>query len=176
MKTKTTILSVLLLIGILFTFSCDKLLTFDVSDSTTVTIDANPLPISSPVEIPTPDVTTNSESEFEQNDTKVELVKEIILKRLALTITSPSDKTFSFLKSIEIYISADGEDETKLAWNNDVQSDAQSIELETTTQALDSYVKKSSYKLRTEVTTRESLTQSVDIKIDFTFQVTADPF
>jgi hypothetical protein len=95
---------------------------------------------------------------------------------LALTITSPSDKTFSFLKSIEIYISADGEDETKLAWNNEVQSDAQSIELETTTQALDRYVKKSSYKLRTEVTTRESLTQSVDIKIDFTFQVTADPF
>ncbi len=175
MKTKTLI-SAVLIASVLFTLSCKKLLTFDISDSTTTTIDANPFPISSPIEIPTPDVTTNSESEFAQNDTKVELVKEIILKRLALTITSPSDKTFSFLKSIEIYISADGEDETKLAWNNDVQSTAKSIELETTKEALDKYVKKDKYKLRTTVTTRETLTQSVDIKIDFTFQVTADPF
>ena len=174
MKTKV-ILSTLV-IGLVLTFSCKKLLTFDISDSTTTTVDANILPFQLPVELPTPDVTTNSESEFAQNDTKVELVKEIILKRLALTITSPSDKTFSFLKSIEIYISADGEDETKIAWNNDVQSNAKSIELETTTAALDKYVKKDKYKLRTKVVTKETLTQSVDIKIDFTFQVTADPF
>ncbi len=174
MKTKV-ILSVLL-IGIVLTISCKKLLTFDISDSTTTTVDANILPFQLPVELPTPDVTTNSENEFAQNDTKVELVKEIILKKLELTITSPSDKTFSFLKSIEIYISADGEDEMKLAWNDDVQSNAKSIELETTNSALDKYVKKDKYKLRTKVVTKETLTQSVDIKIDFTFQVTADPF
>ncbi len=173
---KTKVILTVFIVGFLMFASCDKLLTFDVSDSTTTTVDANILPFQLPYELPTPDVTTNSESEFAQNDTKVELVKEIILKRLALTITSPSDKTFSFLKSIEIYISADGEDETKLAWNNDVQSSAKSIELETTSAALDKYVKKSSYKLRTEVVTKETLTQSVDIKIDFTFQVTADPF
>jgi len=174
MKTKV-ILSVLL-IGIVLTISCKKLLTFDISDSTTTTIDANILPFQLPVELPTPDVTTNSENEFAQNDTKVELVKEIILKKLVLTITSPNDKTFSFLKSIEIYISADGEDEMKLAWNDNVQSNAKSIELETTNSALDKYVKKDKYKLRTKVVTKETLTQSVDIKIDFTFQVTADPF
>jgi len=172
---KKGILSILI-IGIILTVSCKKLLTFDISDSTTTTIDANILPFQLPVELPTPDVTTNSENEFAQNDTKVELVKEIILKKLVLTITSPNDKTFSFLKSIEIYISADGEDEMKLAWNNDVQSDAKSIELETTNSALDKYVKKDKYKLRTKVVTKETLTQSVDIKIDFTFQVTADPF
>ena len=172
---KKGILSILI-IGIILTVSCKKLLTFDISDSTTTTIDANILPFQLPVELPTPDVTTNSENEFAQNDTKVELVKEIILKKLVLTITSPNDKTFSFLKSIEIYISADGEDEMKLAWNDDVQSDAKSIELETTNSALDKYVKKDKYKLRTKVVTKETLTQSVDIKIDFTFQVTADPF
>ncbi|MCD6556503.1 MAG: hypothetical protein J7K64_04850 [Bacteroidales bacterium] len=174
MKTKV-ILSILL-IGIGLTISCKKLLTFDISDSTTTTVDANILPFQLPVELPTPDVTTNSENEFAQNDTKVELVKEIILKKLELTITSPSDKTFSFLKSIEIYISADGEDEMKLAWNDDVQSNAKNIELETTNSALDKYVKKDKYKLRTKVVTKETLTQSVDIKIDFKFQVTADPF
>ncbi len=173
MKTKV-ILSVLL-IGTVLTFSCKKLLTFDISDSTTTTVDANILPFQLPVEIPTPDITTNSESEFAQNNTNVDLVKEIILKKLQLTITSPSGKTFSFLKSIEIYISADGESETKLAWNDNVESNANSIELETTKEALDKYVKKDKYKLRTKVVTKETLTQSVDIKIDFTFQVTADP-
>ncbi len=64
----------------------------------------------------------------------------------------------------------------KLAWNDDVQSNAKNIELETTNSALDKYVKKDKYKLRTKVVTKETLTQSVDIKIDFTFQVTADPF
>lgn len=172
---KNKIFITILATAILFTSSCKKLLTFEVSDSTTTTVDANPLPVSLPFEIPTPPVTTNSESEFAQNDTKVELVKEIILKQLDLTITSPSDKTFSFLKSIEIYISADGEDETKLAWNNDVVSSAKSIELNCTSEALDRYVKKSSYKLKTKVTTRETLTKEVDLKIDFTFQVTADP-
>ena len=141
----------------------------------TTTINAGFLPFKSPINIPTPPITTNSESEFEQNDTKVELVKEIILKELDLTITSPNDKTFSFLKSIEIYISADGEDELKLAWEDDVVSSAKTINLTITKEALDKYVKKSKYKLRTKVTTKEVLLDDVDIKIDFKFQVTADP-
>ena len=173
MKRKLTIGIFIALIAF-STSSCKKLLTFEVSDSTTTTIDIG-LPVSLPFEIPTPDITTNSESEFEQNDTKVELVKEIILKQLDLTITSPSNKTFSFLKSIEIYISADGEDETKLAWDNDISSDAKTINLTCTKEALDKYVKKSKYKLKTKVTTKEVLLDDVDIKVDFTFQVTADP-
>lgn len=173
MKNKV-FLSVLA-VGILLTFSCKKLLTFEISDSTTTTVEADILPFSLPVELPTPDVTTNSENEFAQNNTNINLVKEIILKELELTITSPSDKTFSFLKSIEIYISADGEEETKLAWKDNIDSNAKSIELETSNSALDKYVKKDKYKLRTKVVTKETLTQDVDIKIDFTFQVTADP-
>jgi len=173
---KNTILTVILATTIFFVPSCKKLLTFNISDSTSTTIDANPFPIDIPTELPTPDVTTNSENEFAQNNTKVELVKEIILKDLTLTITSPNDETFSFLKSIEIYISADGEDEMKLAWNKDVQSNAKSIALKTTSAALDKYVKKDKYKLRTKVTTKKALLKRVDIKIDFSFQVTADPF
>jgi len=172
---KTKLILTIFLIGTIFTFSCKKLLTFDISDSTTTTVNGNVLPFQPPFDVPTPDVTTNSENEFAQNNTNVDLVKEIILKNLKLTITSPSDKTFSFLKSIEIYISADGEDETKLAWKDDIDSNAKSIDLETTTAALDKYVKKDKYKLSTKVVTKETVNEDVDIKIDFTFQVTADP-
>ncbi len=156
--------------------TCDKVLTFDISDETTVTIEKVLTPFSIPYDFPTPDITTNSEQEFENNDTKVELVKEIILKDLDLTITSPTDKSFSFLKSIHIYIDNDTEEETELAWKDDIQSDAKTIQLNLTTNTLDNYVKSSKYKLRTEVVTRETLNQDVDIKISMTFQVTADPF
>ena len=172
---KTRLILTILLIGTIFTFSCKKLLTFDISDSTTTTVNGNVLPFQPPFDVPTPDITTNSENEFAQNNTNVDLVKEIILKQLSLTVTSPENKTFSFLKSIEIYISADGEDETKLAWKDNIDSNAKSLDLETTNAALDKYVKKDKYKLRTKVVTKETLNEDVDIKIDFTFQVTADP-
>lgn len=151
-----------------------KLLTFTISDTTTTTVDANILPFSLPFELPTPEVTTNSEAEFEQNDTRVDLVKDITLTQVQLTITSPADKTFSFLKSIKIYISADGVDEILLASKEDISSSAQTLNLDLTDQSLDDYVKSSSYKLRTTVVTKETLTEEIDIQIFTEFEVTAD--
>ncbi len=167
---------ILLVIGVTFIGSCDKLFTFNISDQTTITVDKVLTPVTLPFDIWTPNITTNSEQEFENNDTKIELVKEIILKDLMLTITSPTDKTFSFLESIHIYMFTDTEEEIEIAWKDNISSDAEMIDLQTSNSALDKYVKSSSYKLRTEVVTRETLNQDIDILIDMTFQVTADPF
>ena len=172
MKTKLIITS-FILFGF---FSCskwfDNLITFYVEDQSQTTIKSSS-PISLPIELPTPDVTTNSENEFSEHNTNADLVKDIYLTRLKLTITSPEGKTFSFLKSIHIYISTNDDDEIELAWKTEVNSDATSITLDVTDQQLDHYVKADSYKLRTEVTTRETLTQDVDIQIDLQFKVTA---
>jgi len=84
--------------------------------------------------------------------------------------------TFSFLKSIHIYMYTDTEEEIEIAWKDNISSDAELIDMQTSNSALDKYVKSSSYKLRTEVVTRETLNQDIDILIDMTFQVTADPF
>ncbi len=171
MKNRILFLSVL--ISITFMPSCDKLFTFDVSDSTNITID-NVIAIDLPFDIPTPDITTNSESEFAQNDTKVELVKEIIIKELNLTITSPTNETFSFLKSIHLYISTNDSDEIELAWKDDIVEDAKTIDLYVTDKVLDRYVKNDKYRIRTEAVTQETLFRDVDITVDFRFQVTAD--
>ncbi|MEA2042710.1 MAG: hypothetical protein U9N85_09190 [Bacteroidota bacterium] len=150
-----------------------KLFTFYVEDQTTTTIE-NILPVESPIDIPTPDITTNSTQEFENHDTKINLVKEIVLRELMLTIISPDDEDFSFLKDISIYISADGEEEILLASLNDINSETNTISLELTEEILDNYVKKESYSLRTEAVTRETLLRDVDIQIDLKFRVTAD--
>ena len=92
--------------------SCKKthdLFTFDVNDTSNFTIESQ-YGINLPFSVPTPDINTSSEKEFENNNTKASLVKEIILKKLTLTITSPDGETFKFLKNITLYISADDED------------------------------------------------------------------
>jgi alanine dehydrogenase len=128
-----------------------------------------------PVEIPTPDITTNSDEEFSNNGTRSDLVKEVYLSNLVLSIKSPEDKTFSFLKSIHIYIRTNDSDEVELAYKDNVNSDAKFINLDLTHERLDKYIKADSYKLRTEVSTRETLTQDVTIVVDMSFKVTADP-
>ena len=161
---------------LLFLVSCDKiasLLTFSISNESSFTVNSTS-PVNIPFNIATPDVATNSSQEFENNKTHANLVKNIQLSKLELTVTSPDNKKFSFLKSIHIYISTNGSNETELAWLDNIPADAATIDLTTTTAKLDEYIKASSYNLRTSVVTREVVTQNIDIKINSKFQVTAN--
>jgi hypothetical protein len=175
MKTKKNTILVLLALMIVSCSEVDKLLTFSISDQTTFKVNSG-LPFNSPFEVATPDVTTNSTSEFSINNTNVDLIKDVKLDELKLSITSPADKTFSFLKSVHMYISTTADDEIELAFLDNISSTTNTINLTCTTQKLDKYIKASSYKIRTSVTTKETLTQETTIKADMKFKVTADPF
>jgi hypothetical protein len=107
MMTKKSILTCLVLIVIFACDEVDKLLTFRINDRTSITIESNASPITLPVQIPTPDVTSNSQQQYENNNSAASLVKDVKLEQLKLTITNPATKTFSFLKSIRIFISSD---------------------------------------------------------------------
>lgn len=175
MKTRTFALIAFLS---LFLFSCsvvDKLLTFTISNQTSFKI-ATGFPLNLATEIITPDVTTNSSSEFKNNNTKADLVKDVKLKELKLTITDPSDKTFTFLKSIRLYISTDANDEIELAYSDQINSTSNTIDLTCTSEKLDKYIKASSYKIRTKAVIKETITKDVTVKSDMKFKVTADPF
>ena len=175
MKTiRFTIVALLALV----TVSCneiDKLLTFTISNQTTFKVNSGFL-VNSPAEIATPDVTTNSSAEFKNNNTSVELVKDVQLKEVRLTIADPANKTFSFLKSVHMYISTTADDEVELGYQDNISSTSNTITLTCTTQKLDKYIKASSYKIRTKLTTKETVTQDVTVKADMSFQVTANPF
>ncbi|PZX94459.1 hypothetical protein DOS84_06650 [Flavobacterium aquariorum] len=175
MKTKKITILVLLALMIVSCSEVDKLLTFTISDQTTFTVNSG-LPFNSPFEAATPDVTTNSTSEFKNNNTNVDLVKDVKLEELKLSITSPADKTFSFLKSVHMYISTNANDEIELAFQDNISSTTNMLNLTCTSQKLDKYIKASSYKIRTSVTTKETLTQETTVKADMRFKVTADPF
>lgn len=175
MKTKSLTLSALFFLIAISCTEVDKLLTFTISDETEFKISSG-FPFDTPFEVPTPDVTTNSTAEFKNNNTAGNLVKNVKLKELKLTITDPADKKFSFVKSVRMYISTDGSDEIELAYQDNINATTNTINLICTTEKLDKYIKGSNYKIRTQVIQRETLTKEVSIKANLSFEVTADPF
>lgn len=165
---------------IAFTFiisSCkliDKLTQFNVPYSTSFTIPASLIP-GILGDIFTPDITTNSEQVFTNNNTKADLVEKVLLKSLKLTITNPSGKKFDFLKSADVYVSADGLAEIKVASisNIDDATVGSSIDMTPTTDDLKEYLKKSKVKIRVSTTTDKIVTENVDVKVDAVFFVDA---
>lgn len=151
----------------------DELLTFTVNVENNFTVAASG-PLSVPFDILTPQVTTNSSQQFKNNNSDVNKVKNIKLNKIDLQIVSPAGKTFSFLESVHIYISTNASDEIELGYLDNISTNATSISLITTSESLDKYVKAPSYKLRTKIVTKQTLTQDVEIKNLCQFKVTAN--
>ena len=151
----------------------EKLTEFDMNYSSSVTIKKS-TGLDLPVTLFTPDMETNAESEFAVNDTRKDMVEEIVLTGLDMTITSPSGQTFSFLKSIEVYIDAEDLPEVQVAYQSNVSESAgNKLSLETTGQDLKAYIIKDKFNLRVETVTDEALSRDTDIKIDSRFFVNA---
>ncbi len=159
-----------------FLLGCDKvdsLTQFDMNYEESIVIPAS-TGINLPFDLFTPDMETDSESEFAVNNTKKNLIEEIVLKKLGLSITAPENGDFSFLKSIEIYISAEDLQEIKIAWNENIPENAgRELELETSDNDLKEYIKKDSYKLRLHTVTDKVLASDYHIDVRSVFRVDA---
>jgi hypothetical protein len=175
MPLKKAISGCLILFGLLGCEDIDKILTFPINDRTTIQIQSTS-PLNLPLEVATPAVTSNSQQQYENNNTRADLVKDVTLDQLKLTITDPVSKTFSFVKTIRIYISSDQNNEIELASLDNISSNSNILELVPTEAKLDTYARASSYNLRTEVVTDETLTQDVEVQIDLRFLVTAETY
>lgn len=153
--------------------SIDNITTFNINNSAEFTVPSS-AGVNLPIDLGTPDVSTSSQQSFENNNTRAALVENVNLSELTLTITSPNDRTFSFLKSLEIYISNDSEGSTLIAEIQDVPENVGSeLELETTGANLDEYIKEDSYDLQYEVVTRETINSDTDIQSNMVFEVRA---
>ncbi|KUJ60137.1 hypothetical protein AR687_19760 [Flavobacteriaceae bacterium CRH] len=175
MKSKLITLTLFLSLFLTSCDAVDDLLSFTISNEASIKIKSSS-PINLPTEIVTPDVTTNSSAEFDNNKTKASLVKDVKLKSLRLSITNPNGKTFTFLKSIHLYISTTDSDEIELAYQDNINETTNMIDLISTDARLDQFIKADKYKIRTQVTLKETLTEDVTVKADMKFRVTADPF
>jgi hypothetical protein len=170
---KAMLLFPLLLLMLLGCEKLDRLLTFEISSSENIKIPASGL-VNTPIISPVP-VTVNSHQSFENNNTKADLVKDVRLTRLTLTIVDPATENFNFLKSIRIYIGTNQNDKVLLASLDNVPTGVSTIELVSANTQLDPYIKASSYTLYTEVSLRSNVAHELTVQADSRFKVTADP-
>ncbi|MCB9198179.1 MAG: hypothetical protein H6600_06960 [Flavobacteriales bacterium] len=151
----------------------DKFTQFNLTYSEQFTIPSS-TGINLPFNFNCPDVETNSTQEFEVNDTRKDLIEEIKLITLVLNLDSPTSSDFSFLKSAEIYLNADGLSEVKVAYIEDVSDNVGTIlDLTTTNADLQEYVKKDQLQLRLKVITDKVVTSDHIITAHATFYVDA---
>ncbi len=174
---KTTFL--ILITGLILFTGCnlkekiDEIATFNINNSAEITLPSS-TGINLPIDIRTPDVNTSSQQSFENNNTRADLVENVNLSELTLTITNPGDRTFSFLKSLEIYISNDSEGSTLIAEIQDIPENVGGeLDLETTGANLDEYIKEDSYSLQFEAVTDETTNSETDITAEMVFEVRA---
>ncbi len=157
-------------------YSCDKLdeLTkFDIEYSQRATIPSS-TGVDLPFDVFTPETETNSESEFEINDTRKDLIEEIKLTQLELVIISPDGADFSFLESISVFISADGLDEIQIASLAEVSDNTGTrLNLDTSDIDLKDYIKSDKFSLRLNTVTDELLSTDHELEVNSTFFVDA---
>ena len=160
---------------VLFT-ACDKideLTKFDMEYSQRATIPSS-TGINLPFDVFTPEMETNSESTFAVNDTRKDLIEEIKLTDLELVMISPEEADFSFLNSIEVFISADGLEEILIANLDEVPEDAGNvITLDTSDTDLKEYIKKDEFSLRLNTVTDELMSTDHELEVNSTFFVDA---
>jgi hypothetical protein len=169
MKTKIIII---VLISLASCKALDKLTMFDLKYDASFTIPKNSI-VGLPIDLTSPDVTTNTEEQFAVHDTRKDLIESIKLKTLTLQTEDPR-YTFRFLKSVEIYLKADGLPEIKIAEKVVVPDDVGSLlQLDVTDADLIEYLKKDTIAMRTKTITDEVLTEDLRVKIHSVFRVDA---
>ncbi|WP_242926438.1 hypothetical protein [Pontibacter vulgaris] len=170
-------LFVLMAFVVFFGTACEKLdelLTFYINEDETIKIESN-FPIGAVVPLTPVAVTTNSQETFKNNNTRAELVKDVTLNKLTLTISDPQGQNFNFLKNIEIYISNSENGDTRLAYLDEIPQNVSSLTLKSTNAQLDKYIKSDSYTIKTKATLAKPISQDISIRADMRFKVTADP-
>ena len=151
----------------------DKLTQFQMDYDASITIDAA-TDLTVPFEIGTPDIPTYSVSTFAANETRKELVEEIKLTKLDLYLDSPEKSDLGFLKSIEVFIQAEGQEETRVAWADEVpDAVADYLSLNVSNTDLKEYIKLDNFSLQVITVTDEMITTDHEIKVEATFFVDA---
>ncbi len=174
MKRFTYLLPVF--VSLIALFSCkkiDKLTQFNLKYDTDVTIKSTVV-VNVPIDLFTPEITTNSETELSANNSHKNLVEQIKLKELTLKIESPEGQDFDFLNSIELYIKTDDLPEKKIAWKTDIpENGLTTLVLDTSDDDLKDYILEDSFQLRTKTKTDHLITQDTKIGIHAVFWVDA---
>ena len=113
-------------------------------------------------------------TQVEDEGSSMDKIESVELTDLKLTISSPSGKDFKFLKSVALYMDADGLDEIKVAWHDNVPTTVgDKLKLNTSSKDLTDYLVKEIVTLRLNTVFTQGISQDYKIDIDLTLLVDA---
>ncbi len=151
----------------------DKITHFDMEYETQITIPST-IGVNLPLNLYSPNITTNSETVFDLHDTKARKVEKINLTSLNMNVANPVGKNFNFLKTLRLFITADDLPEIEVAWIVDhTDDDATSLNLSVIPDDLKDYIIKESFSLRAESVTDQIITHDYTINVLLTYWVDA---
>lgn len=169
----------IVLLGVLLTVltgctEAKKLTQFDLPVNQEFTLPALPI-VATNTEFTTPEFETNYLSYFETFNINTDLVESIGVKSVDFDITAPETADFSFLKSVEVYISAAGLDPVLLASKKDMTNTGKSLSLDVDNKVdLKKYITKDNINLVVKVTTTKTTTAKYTIAAKLVFLVDAN--
>jgi len=164
----------LVIISTVFFTACeedlDKFTMFTISDQTDFLIPSTTV-IDLPIAFATPEALVNSTKEFDNNNSRKDLIEKARLTKLILNLKSPESGNFDFLNEVIIYINAEGLEKVKIASITDIpETQLKQLILNTEEIELRPYLQKDSYSL--------SIDTKIDktIESDYTIEVDSDIF
>lgn len=169
--------SIILLLAIIMFCGCqaiDELTHFDIDYNYTFTLPSYGGINLDNVDIESNDLENSTESTFENNDTNKDLVEEATLKKFNVTIIEPTNADFSFLNSVEIFLSTDELEEKLIAWKNNISdNEGNHLQLETTSSNLRKYLVSDEIRVRLKTTSSEPLLNDLLLDLQSTVEVDA---
>jgi hypothetical protein len=167
----------LLMSGIALTFaSCqtlDRLTQFDVNYTATFSV-PGVISVNTPVSVSSPAITTNIQTAASNNTTTTDLIESVNLTSAVLSVTAPAGQSLDFLSSLRVFVSASGESEIELASKlNITDSGSATLTLDPTSENLKRFLIKPEIMIRTEVTTDQIITQSIDMSLAVRYHIDA---
>lgn len=153
----------------------NKLTQFDIPYTTTFTIPATPLSgLGVPINLATPPVRNDNEQKYKSNNTAVNMIEEVSLKELELTILNPAGEDFSFLEEAEVFIKADGLPEVSIASKNPVPATADGkLVFDVSGANLKEYIQAQEFTLRVSTVLDEVISVDHEIEVRTLFAVDA---
>jgi hypothetical protein len=169
----------LIIILILFTFlftNCkliDGWTHFEVDYSSTVNLPQD-LDINKSEDVYPSEIEANLKAKVENEGSSMDKIESVELTDLNLRIISPTGENFKFLNSVALFMDAEGLDEIKVAWFDNVPVTIEdAMVLETSSVDLTDYLVKEVVMLRLNTALNQGVSSDYQIGIDFTFLVDA---
>lgn len=152
---------------LLFT-SCEKaskLTEIKLPLTKSITIPATP--IAGPVSITTPEIKTGIDSVLNAAGVSSKSIEDITLRKMSFVLTA-SKEDFSFLKSANVSLIAEGKEAVKIATAMDITK-VMTLDFKTIDVDLKDYILKDKFSLKIDFETKTAIETPKDIKINLEF-------